>query len=78
MFSLFLSLMLAAAAPEAATASEQPASTAKPPKPKKICHSQINTGSRMKRTICKTQQEWDEQPTDMRSDSRFSGTAGRN
>ena len=76
MFSLALSIMLAMTAPEAATASDQTASTAKQAKPKKVCHSQVNTGSRMKRTICKTQQEWDSEPTDMRNDSRFSPTAG--
>lgn len=75
MLTLVLTLALAAAAPEAAV--PPPAtSEAKPAKPKKICRSQKNTGSRLGSRICKTQEEWDGQATDIRNDTRLSGGAG--
>lgn len=74
MFTLMLSLTLAAAAPEAAT---QPPATSevKPEKPKKICRANKSTGSRIKGRICKTQEEWDGQATDIRNDARLNGAA---
>ena len=80
MLSLVLSLMLSAAAPEAATPADPATTTAKPKKPKKICESHTNTGSRMKRQTCKTQEEWDnQQQTNVGSDARLTrGTGGGN
>ena len=80
MFTLVLSLMLSAAAPEVTTPVEPAATTttAKPPKPKKICQSHTNTGSRMKRQICKTQEEWDNPQTNLQSDGRVNQSSGRN
>lgn len=72
MLTLVLSLALASAAPEAA--SPPPAtSEAKPEKAKKICRANKSTGSRIKGRICKTQEEWDGQTTDIRNDARLNG-----
>ena len=76
MLTLVLSLALSAAAPET-TASPAPATTAaKPPKPKKICRSEADTGTRMKTRTCKTQEQWDSQPQDVGNDVRMNGGAG--
>jgi hypothetical protein len=51
----------------AAMASEQSATEApaKKKKPKKICKSSSqDTGSRITKRVCKTQEEWDEAPSD--------------
>lgn len=72
MLTLVLSLALAAAAPEAATPAVA-SSEVKPEKPKKICRANKSTGSRIKGRICKTQEEWDGQPTSIRNDARLNG-----
>lgn len=76
MLTLVLSLALSAAAPEATEAPAPTAATAKPAKPKKICRSDVNTGSRLKGRTCKTQEQWDGQPQDVGSDVRINGGAG--
>lgn len=76
MLTLILSLALAAAAPEAA-ASPQTTSETKPAKPKMVCRANKSTGSRLKSRICKTQEEWDGQQSDVRNDARLKGAAGR-
>ena len=77
MLSLVLSLMLSAAAPEAAPPADPATTTIKAKKPKQICQSHTNTGSRMKRQTCKTQQEWEsEQQTNVGSDARLTHGAG--
>lgn len=75
MLTLMLSLALAAAAPEAAS-PPQTTSEAKPPKPKMVCRANKSTGSRLKSRVCKTQEEWDGQPSDVRNDARLKGAAG--
>lgn len=75
MLTLVLSLALSAAAPEAAEAPTPTTTTAKPAKPKKICRSDVNTGSRLKGRTCKTQEQWDAQPQDVASDVRINGGA---
>lgn len=76
MLTLVLSLALSAAAPAAADAPAPTTTTAKPAKPKKICRSDANTGSRLKGRTCKTQEQWDAQPQDVGSDVRMNGGAG--
>lgn len=77
MLTLVLSLALSAAAPETAAEPAPATTAAKPEKPKKICRSDVNTGSRLKGRVCKTQEQWDNQPNDVRNDVRVSGGAGR-
>lgn len=78
MLSLAFALLLSAAAPEATTAPEPATTTttAKPPKPKKICRNDDNTGSRLKKKTCRTQDEWNNQATDVRGDVRLGGAGG--
>jgi hypothetical protein len=59
MLSLILSLALSATSPEPAAATPAPTTQVKPKKPKKICRSNGATGTRMKSSTCKTQEEWD-------------------
>ncbi|WP_447762148.1 hypothetical protein [Sphingopyxis panaciterrae] len=59
MLSLIMSLALSATSPEPATATPAPAPQVKPKKPKKICRANGATGTRMKSSTCKTQEEWD-------------------
>ncbi|MBO9697351.1 MAG: hypothetical protein J7499_14240 [Sphingopyxis sp.] len=75
MLTLILSLALSAAAPEAAETPAPAATPAKPAKPKKICRTDVNTGSRLKGRTCKTQEQWDAQPQDIGSDVRINGGA---
>lgn len=75
MLTLVLALALSAAAPEA-DAPPPTMSEAKPAKPKMVCRANKSTGSRLKSRICKTQEEWDGQPSDIRSDARLRGAAG--
>ena len=72
MLTLILTLALSAAAP-AATAPAQTTSETKPAKPKMVCRANKSTGSRLKSRICKTQEEWDGQPTSIRNDARLNG-----
>ncbi|KTE21765.1 hypothetical protein ATE67_03660 [Sphingopyxis sp. H050] len=76
MLTLILSLALSASAPEAAEAPAPTTATAKPAKPKKICRTDVNTGSRLKGRTCKTQEQWDAQPQDVGSDVRMNGGGG--
>lgn len=46
-----------AAQPEATAAAAKPAE--KPAEPKKICVTEAQMGSHMKKRICATQEEWD-------------------
>jgi hypothetical protein len=59
MFTVVAAFLLSAAAPEAPTvaAPAQPAAPAA--KPKKICRSEVGTGSILAKRTCLTQQEWD-------------------
>lgn len=75
MLTLVLSLALSAAAPEAADAPAPTTTTAKPAKPKKICRTDVNTGSRLKGRTCKTQEQWDAQPQDVGGDVRMNAGA---
>lgn len=75
MLTLVLALALSAAAPEA-DAPLPTTSEAKPAKPKMVCRANKSTGSRLKSRICKTLEEWDGQPSDIRSDARLRGAAG--
>ncbi|MGH6697418.1 hypothetical protein [Sphingopyxis sp.] len=78
MLTLVLSLALSAAAPEAAEAAAPTTTTAKPAKPKKICRSDADTGSRLKTRTCKTQEQWDNQQRDVGNDVRIgTGAIGR-
>lgn len=76
MLTIILSLALSAAAPEAAGTPAPTTTAAKPAKPKKICRTDVNTGSRLKGRTCKTQEQWDAQPQDVGSDVRMNGGAG--
>jgi hypothetical protein len=59
MFVLVAAFALGAVAPEtAATAAPQQPQTAAA-KPKKICRSEVGTGSILPKRTCLTQQEWD-------------------
>jgi len=75
MLTLVLALALSTAAPKA-DAPPQTASEVKPAKPKMVCQANKSTGSRLKSRICKTQEEWDGQPSDIRNDARLRGAAG--
>lgn len=74
MLTFALALALSAAAPEA-EAPPPTTSEAKPAKPKMVCRANKSTGSRLKSRICKTQEEWNGQPSDLRNDSRLRGAA---
>lgn len=77
MLSLALTLLLSAAAPDASAADTAPTTTpAKPAKVKKVCRNDDNTGSRLKKKTCRTQEEWDNLPNNLRGDSRLSGAGG--
>jgi len=59
MFTVVAALLLSAGVPDA-----QPVTTAEPAqppaaKPKKICRSEVGTGSILPKRTCLTQQEWD-------------------
>lgn len=62
---LLASLLFAATVPQGVTPT--PAEDAAPPtakpKDKKICHSVMRSGSHIAQTICRTQTEWDNQPS---------------
>jgi len=75
MLTLVFALALSAAAPEAVAPPQT--SEAKPAKPKMICRANKSTGSRLKSRICKTQEEWDGQPSAIQNDARLKGAAGR-
>lgn len=75
MITLALSFLLSAAAPETASPSASTTTAAKPSKPKKICRDANNTGSRIKKQVCRTQEEWDNQGADVRSDVRLGGAS---
>lgn len=62
MFSLFLTLALAAAAPETATppAADSNTTTAAPEKEKLICRTVRPSNSRLAKRECRTQKEWNE------------------
>ncbi|MEI4508192.1 hypothetical protein WBQ88_12675 [Sphingopyxis sp. CCNWLW253] len=78
MLTLVLSLALSAAAPEAAEAPAPTTAAAKPAKPKKICRSEADTGTRMKTRTCKTQEQWDNQQQNVGNDLRVgTGAIGR-
>ncbi|MBA4751663.1 MAG: hypothetical protein H2055_05485 [Sphingopyxis sp.] len=72
MLTLILTLALSASAPEAAPPAQTTSET-KPAKPKMVCRANKSTGSRLKSRICKTQEEWDGQPTNIRNDARLNG-----
>jgi hypothetical protein len=62
MITAIISVMLAASSPSADVGSnEAPGqSQPKPRKPKKICRSIAKTGSRITKSECKTQEQWDQ------------------
>lgn len=62
MITTILSALLAASTPTAAVVSNDSPSQAqpKPRKPKKICRSMAKTGSRITKSECKTQEQWDQ------------------
>lgn len=63
MFSLMISLALAAAAPEATTSQPTTETAAAPEKakPKLICRRIADTGSRFSERECRTQEDWNRQ-----------------
>lgn len=73
MLSFALTLLLTAAAPEAAAEPAPTTTAAKPVKPKKICRGEANTGSRLAKKVCRTQEEWDNQADSARDDVRLRG-----
>ena len=76
MLTLVLSLALAAAAAPETASQAQTTSEAKPPKPKMVCRANKSTGSRLKGRICKTQEEWDGQQSEVHSDQRLRSVSG--
>ena len=87
MLFLFASALLATAAPGDSAPAAGPAPAAKPVKEKKVCRSDVSTGSIMPKTTCKTQSEWDalgaanrgarEQMTDIRQTDQSSLSGNR-
>ncbi len=59
--ALLLTTPAIAAAPQGVPAAGE--DSAAKPKPKKICHSFTRSGSRIAETVCRTQAEWDSQPS---------------
>lgn len=49
--------------PPSAPATDEGTPAPKPKKPKKICHEVPRSGSHIAQTVCRTQAEWDNQPT---------------
>lgn len=79
MLSLALTLLLASAAPESNTTTDQTTTApAKPEKARKVCRNDDNTGSRLRKKTCKTQEQWNNQQTDIRGDVRLGGAGGGN
>ncbi|WP_428681186.1 hypothetical protein [Sphingopyxis sp.] len=59
MLSLALSLLIStAAAPDATTTQRTDSATEAPAKEKLVCRRDPNTGTRLAKRICKTQEEW--------------------
>lgn len=59
MLSLALSLLIStAAAPDATTTQRTDGGTEAPAKEKLVCRRDPNTGTRLAKRICKTQEEW--------------------
>lgn len=73
MLSLAFALLLSAAAPDSSSTPVPTTESAKPPKRPKICREDEHTGSRMRKKICKTQEEWNNQDSNFRGDVRFKG-----
>ena len=76
---MFVLLLVSATATEQqATAPAQTETTAPAKKPRKICRDDSqDTGTRMARRVCLTQEEWDQRARGMTDSSRsgFSGKA---
>ena len=67
--SLFLFALLVSANPPAVAPASQPAPVEKPKKPKKICRPvMVDTGSRMAKSKCLTQDQWDAQTQGLSGD----------
>jgi hypothetical protein len=62
MITAIVAVMLAASSPSAEAVSNDGTSQTqpKPRKPKKICRSIAKTGSRITKSECKTQEQWDQ------------------
>ena len=81
MLSLAFALLMATAGPDPAATPAPATQSAKPPKapkPPKICREIESTGSRMPSKICKTQEEWDNQSTNLRGDARVKSAGDSN
>ena len=59
--ALLLTAPAVVEAPQGAPAPDE-TTAPKPKKPKKICHEVPRSGSHIAQTICRTQEEWDNQP----------------
>ena len=70
MLTLVLSLALSAVAPEAAPPTVD---EAKPEKPKMVCRADKASGSRLKTRICMTQEQWDNQKSNISDGDRLRG-----
>jgi hypothetical protein len=67
--SLFLAAFLLSAEPVVAPVAPQPAPAVKPKKEKKICKTDpVDTGSRMPKRTCLTQEQWDSRTRSVSSD----------
>lgn len=71
MLTLVLSLALSAVAPEAA--APPTVDEAKPEKPKMVCRADKASGSRLKTRICMTQEQWDNQKSNISDGDRLRG-----
>jgi len=58
-----VALLLVSPVPDGAPAPRPDDAKPAKPKEKKICHSVTRSGSRIAETICRTQAEWDSQPS---------------
>lgn len=72
MLTLVLFLALSAAGPEAAPPPSIP-NEAKPEKPKMVCRADKASGSRLKNRICMTQEQWDNQKSNISDGDRLRG-----
>lgn len=61
--ALLFAVPVASDPPSPAPATDEGAPVPKPKKPKKICHEVMRSGSHIAQTICRTQAEWDNQPS---------------
>lgn len=67
--SLFLAAFLLAVEPVAVPPPVQPAPVEKPKKAKKICRKQeADTGSHMAKSLCLTQEQWDQRNGSLSAD----------